>query len=136
MEEPQLPEHECGGEQRRGDKARGRRDQGDEGEQPDEVLRRDEPGEREEARDRGGGGEDQPLARRFSSDEEPGDPEDRGRLKHARRGRERIGKRAGEIPRERRRRAADDPRFVTAEAVGGEEHRAAEALDLERALSL
>jgi hypothetical protein len=99
VEEPQLGQHEGGREKGRGANAERRRDQRDERQQPDNVLRRDEPREGQEHRHRPRRRCDESLARAgFAPRKEPDDQENRSGLQHARRQCERIGKRAFEVP--------------------------------------
>jgi hypothetical protein len=136
VEEPELGQDERSCEQgRRNDPGR-RRNERDERDEPDGVLRGEEACKNQEAgngRSRRG---HESLRARAATGEEPRDEEDGSDLSDPRRHGDRVRQRADQIAGERERRAADDLGVVHAEPVRGEQQRAAETLDLERALGL
>ena len=136
MEEPQLRQDQRGREQRRRGNSERRRNEWDEWDEPDGVLRGEKAGEDQEAGDRRRRRSHEPLRARAATGEEPGDEKDGSHLSDPRRHGNRIGQRAGEIARKCERGAADDLGVVHAELVCGEKRGTPEALDLQRTLGL
>jgi hypothetical protein len=90
VEEPQLRHDQRSRQQRRCDNPSRRRNQRDERDEPDGVLRREEAGEDHEAGHCRGRRSNKPLRPLVVSGEEPGDEEDSSDLGDARRHGDRI----------------------------------------------
>jgi len=132
VEEPDLGEHERDRRQRN----RHRAAPGDhERQQPDEVLRREDLREGEEARDRGGERERQPCAQVAEPRVEDPHRRDREPFEHEQHRSDRVGGAAGQVaPGDAGR--LDNVRVVEPEAVERQQHGGAEALDLQAARRL
>ena len=131
MEEPELPEHHRGGEQDRSDQAR----DGHERKEPDEILGRDELREHKHGSDGRCSRDHDPIGIAPRT-RQPEHGQDRADLQQRRRHTEYVGKRTGEVSRDRRRRAGHNLGVVQAEPVGREQEGPAEALHLKRPLQL
>ena len=116
MEEPEPPEKQRRGEHQARNGTRERND----GDEPEQVLRRDEARKGEEPRQRRGRRHDEALAIGPAAREEERDKNHGCYLDDARDRRNRIRERSGQVSRERRRRAVDDLRVVDAEPVRGQ----------------
>jgi hypothetical protein len=136
VEKPELRQDQRSREQRRRDNPKRRRDEWDERDEPDRVLRREEAGEDEEAGHRRSRRGDESLRARAATGEEPSDEKDSSDLNQPGGHGERIRQRAGEIARKCERGAANDLGVVHAELVCGEKRGTPEALDLQRTLGL
>jgi len=132
VEEPELREDQ--GES--GQHPCHRLEEEDERNEPDEVLRREEPGEGEEACDRRGKGKSEAPRIVAAAQIEPRDRHDGQNLCDRAQHGQRLRQRADEIVRDRVPGAMHDRGAVEAQPVGDGEQRAAEALDLQRASSL
>jgi len=132
VEEPDLGEHQDDRHQCDRDRTAA----GDhERQEPDEVLRREDLGEGEEAGDRRGEGERQARAQVAEPRIEDPHGRDREPLEHEQDGGNRVGGAAGQVaPGDARR--LDDVRVVEPEPVECEQQRGAEALDLQAACGL
>jgi hypothetical protein len=136
VEEPQLRQDQRRRKQRRRDCSERRRNQWNERDEPDGVLRGEKAGEDQEAGDRRSRRGHESLRAEGATGEEPRDEQNSADLNDPCGHGDRIRERAGEIAGKGERGAADDLGVVRAELVRGEEHRAPEALDLQRALGL
>ena len=132
MEEPDLREHDRDCRQRDRDRAASR---DHERQQPDEVLRREDLREGQEAGDGSGEGERQPGAQLAEARVEEPDGGDRDRLEREQHRGDRVGRAAGQVAAGHTGRL-DDVRVVDAEPVEHEQQRRAEALDLQAARGL
>ena len=109
----------------------------DERDQPHEVLRREEAGEREEAGDRRGERNcESPSGVATTAQVDPRHGHNRQHLRDGAQRGERVRQRADQVVGDRVTCAMHHRRVVEAEPVGHREQRAAEALDLEGARSL
>jgi hypothetical protein len=94
VEEPELREHERGGEERERGDAEGRGYQRHEGQEPDEVLGRHEARERKEHGDRRG---DEPLPAAVTAGKQPRHEQHGGDLNNGRHDGDRVGQRPRQV---------------------------------------
>ena len=97
MKEPELRRHQRGGQKRRSGDPERRRDQWNEWDEPDRVLRRYEPSEGKETSHRRSRCGDEPLAVTVSAGKEPDHQQHRADLRDAGGNRDPICGRAGQV---------------------------------------
>src|SRR5918992_1171872 len=126
VEEPEPAEEQRTAEERGGDNAGYAGDERHDRDQPDEVLRREEPGEGEKGGQRRRRTDDKSLAVRTAAREQDGSRSDRQPIRES----------AGEVPGQGGGRAGDDLGLVQAETVSRQQNGSAQTLDLERTTAL